>query len=67
MIGLIVVLAVFTADGDNVIDLIGRDVLTESKAASDLDLVGVMADVLVTGYDDKGFERRACDEFCAGL
>jgi hypothetical protein len=40
------ILAVFKEDGDKVLDLIGRDALTELKADDDLRLIGVMTDEL---------------------
>ena len=45
------ILAVFKEDGDKVLDLIGRDALTELKADGDLSLIGMMMDELKASSD----------------
>jgi hypothetical protein len=79
IMAVIVAAMVFKEDGEKVLDLIGRDKLTESKATSDLGLIGLMADeleasdgmlpigmiadVLKAGCDEKGLEiTSSCDE-----
>jgi hypothetical protein len=68
IVAVIVAAMVFKEDGDKVLDLIGRDVLTESKAASDLDLVGAMTDELKKDGDviPIGVIADATNEMIAG-